>query len=111
MAGEVHGEQEESQLLDHGDAALVREREGQQLHLRSLLGCGCRRCLRVQRRARPLGRPPQADQVFKVLQEEQYKKPFREGGRRMVEQAGKIIDKDSNNQGQERGTERERKGV
>lgn len=66
VAGEVHGEQEEGELLHHGDAALVRQREGQRLHLRGLLGG---RGLRVQRGAGPLGRPPQPDQVLKVLRD------------------------------------------
>ena len=64
VTGEVHGEQEEGQLLHHTDAALVGQGERQRLHLRSLLS----RCsLRVQGGAGPLRRAPETDQVFKVL--------------------------------------------
>ena len=65
MAGEVHGEQEEGQLLHHADAALVGQGEGQGLHLRGLLSR--RRRLRVQRGPGPLRRAPETDQVLKVL--------------------------------------------
>lgn len=71
VAGEVHGEQEERQLLDHADTALVGQREGQQLHLGRVLYSRRRRRRRicVQRRARPLRRPPQSDQVLKMLRD------------------------------------------
>lgn len=69
MASEVHGEEEEGEFLDHADAALVSQRERKQLNLGRLFRY---RCLGVQGRARPLGCPPQPDQIFKVLQGEKY---------------------------------------
>ena len=66
VAGEVHGEEEEGQLLHHRDAALMGQGEGQGLYFWGFFGCAG---LRVQRGAGPLGRPPQTDQVFKVLEE------------------------------------------
>lgn len=65
VAGEVHGEEEQRQLLDHGDATLVRQGEGQRLHLRRFFGAGG---LGVHGGARPLGRSPQSDQVLDVLE-------------------------------------------
>ena len=66
MAGEVHGEEEEGQLLHHRDAAFMGQCEGQGFYFWGFFGC----CgLSVQRGAGPLGRPPQTDQVFKVLEE------------------------------------------
>lgn len=73
VAGEVHGEEEEGQLLHHRDAALMGQCEGQGLHFWGFFGC-CGLC--VQCGAGPFGRPPQTDQVFKVL---------REGGRTNIE--------------------------
>ncbi len=55
VTGKVHGEEEESELLDDADATLVRQREGQELHLRSLF---CHRCLGVQGGTWPFGCPP-----------------------------------------------------
>lgn len=66
VTGEVHGEEEEGQLLHHGDAALVGQREGQGLHFWSFFGRGG---LCVQSGAGPLRCPPQTDQVFKVLRD------------------------------------------
>ena len=68
MAGEVHGQQEQSQFLHYRDAALVGQRERQMFYFWDFFSC---RGLGVQRGARPFGRPPQTDQVFKVLQEEE----------------------------------------
>lgn len=65
VAGEVHGEEEEGQLLHHGDAALVGQCEGQGLYFWGFFGCWG---LCVQCGARPLSCPPQTDQVFKVLE-------------------------------------------
>lgn len=65
VAGEVHGEKEEGQLLHHRYATLVGQRKGQRFDFWSFFG---RRRLGVQCGARPFGRPPQTDQVFKVLQ-------------------------------------------
>lgn len=66
VAGEVHGEEEEGQLLHHRDAALMGQCEGQRLYLWGFFGC----CgFGVKRGAGPFGRAPQADQIFKVLQE------------------------------------------
>lgn len=64
MTGEVHGEEEEGQLLHHRDAAFMGQSEGQRFYFWGFFGC---RGLSVQSRAGPLGCPPQTDQVFKVL--------------------------------------------
>lgn len=66
VASEIHGEEEEGQLLHHRDAALMGQCEGQLLHFWGFFGhCG----LCVQRGAGPLSCPPQTDQVFKVLKD------------------------------------------
>lgn len=66
MAGEVHGEEEEGQLLHHRDAAFMGQCKGQRFYFWGFFGC----CgFGVQRGAGPFGRPPQTDQVFKVLKE------------------------------------------
>lgn len=65
VAGEVHGEEEQGQLLDHRDAAFMRQGEGQRLDFwRFFGGAG----LGVHGGARPFGRAPQTDQVFDVLE-------------------------------------------
>lgn len=65
VAGEVHGEEEQGQLLHHRDATFMRQGEGQRLDFwRFFGGAG----LGVHGGARPLGRAPQTDQVFDVLE-------------------------------------------
>lgn len=39
MAGEVHGEQEEGQLLHHRDAALVGQRERKRFYFWGFFSC------------------------------------------------------------------------
>lgn len=65
MAGEVHGEEEQRQLLDHRDATFMRQGEGQRLHFWCFFGASG---LGVHGGARPFGRAPQADQVFDMLE-------------------------------------------
>ena len=67
VTGEVHGEEEEGQLLNHRDAAFMGQCEGQRFDFWGFFGCWG---LCVQRGAGPFSRPPQTYQVFKVLQEE-----------------------------------------
>lgn len=64
MAGEVHGEQEQGELLHHGNAAFVGQRERKRFDFWSFFSCGG---LRVQGRPRPFGGTPETDEVFKVL--------------------------------------------
>lgn len=66
MAGEVHGKEEEGQLLHHRDAAFMGKCEGQRFDFWCFFGC-C--ALSVQCGAGPFSRPPQTDQIFKVLKE------------------------------------------
>lgn len=65
MTGEVHGEEEQCQLLDHRDATLVRQCERQRLDLWCFFGAGG---LGVHGGTWPFGRSPQTDKVFDVLQ-------------------------------------------
>lgn len=65
VAGEVHGEQEQCQLLDYRDATFVRQGEGQGLDFWRFFGGGG---LGVHGGARPFSRAPQTDQVFDVLE-------------------------------------------
>lgn len=65
MAGEVHGEEEQGQLLYNRDATFMGQGEGQRLYFGGFFG-GCGLC--IHSGAGPLSCSPQTDQVFKVLE-------------------------------------------